>query len=67
VLVKGKKAMKEKVAAGSHPGLRLEGLRHDLKQHAQSQEVSPEDLRGPLSEPLLLRLLADAKSGVEVR
>ncbi|CAN7774888.1 hypothetical protein [Paraburkholderia hospita] len=61
VLVKGKKA--EKVAAGSHPGLRLEGLRHDLKSQIQSQEVSPEDLRGPLSEPLLRRLLADAKSG----
>ncbi|MGF6936981.1 hypothetical protein OKW41_006143 [Paraburkholderia sp. UCT70] len=61
VLVKGKKA--EKIAAGSHPGLHLEGLRQDLQQHVESQEVSPEDLRGPLSEPLLRRLLADAKSG----
>jgi hypothetical protein len=56
VAISGKKA--EKVAAGSHPG-----LRHDLKWHVESREVSPEDLRGPLSEGLLRRLVADCKSG----
>lgn len=57
---KGKTA--EKVPAGSHPGMRLEGLRAELHEHVKAQEVSPEDLRGPLSEKLLRRLVAAAKA-----